>query len=451
MNTDNLIMSAMEQKAGVAAIVISLFLAAVDGTIISTVLPVIGIELGRPSLYPWIMSAFLLPVALVAPLAGALSDKFGVSATLKAFMLLFMIASILAAISPNMPGLIASRALQGIGAGGIIVLSYSFLAALFDAEKRGKMQGMLSSVWGLAAIAGPLLGSILADIFSWRAVFWFNIPIGIAALILLYITPSIDKTQNRTLIDVPAQFLLIALTLCLLLASRPEDMPNMVFALWFVILTALLLLIVRVRQHPDSTPVPLQFFQQKALFSIIVLVLMSSAGLYASVTLLPLALNQQEETILSGGLLIMLAALGWVIGSAFCGNRLAIFGYRKMAATGMLMLASGAFLMIAAIGNHSLTLIAIALLLIGLGMGFAATTTLVLAQNSAPVGKLGTWTATVQFLRNLGAALGVNTLAAIQLQLPGTYSFQICFTILGFSMLLGLGFALLLPRIYATQ
>ncbi|VDZ60906.1 Multidrug-efflux transporter 3 [Serratia odorifera] len=181
MKQDALAASAMPQKKtglGLVAVVSALFLAAVDSTIVSTVLPVIGGRLGHPALYPWVMSAFLLPVALVAPLAGACGDRLGVSATLKACLLLFLAASALAAVSPGMGLLIAARALQGIGAGGIIVLSYSLLASLFDAEKRGKMQGMLSGVWGLSAILGPLLGSVLASSFGWRAIFWFNLPVG---------------------------------------------------------------------------------------------------------------------------------------------------------------------------------------------------------------------------------------------------------------------------------
>ena len=441
-----------KQSLGVLAVITALFLAAVDSTIVSTVLPAISAQLGHPALYPWIMSAFLLPVALVAPLAGACADRLGVSATLKVCLTLFLAASALGAMSPTMPVLILARALQGTGAGGIIVLSYSLLAALFDAEERGKMQGMLSGVWGLSAIVGPLLGSVLASTLGWRTIFWFNLPVGLLALSLLWVTPAVGKGANKVRLDMFAQLLLITFACgLLLLMSQPEGTHGITTALWGVTVAALLLLIARVRVRPESSPIPLQFFQRGALFSVIVLVLLASAGLYASVTLLPLALSRQAGTVTATGMLIMLAALGWVLGAAFCGGKLSRVGYLPMAFLGMLLLATGAFLMIPAMGRAETALIAVALLLIGLGMGFSATTTLVFAQNNAPADRLGTWTATVQFLRNLGAALGVNGLAAVQLHLTGAYAFQVCFIVLGVSMLVGLCFTLLLPRAYTTR
>lgn len=440
-----------KNNIGVLAVIVALFLAAVDSTIVSTVLPAISHQLGHPTLWPWVMSAFLLPVALVAPLAGACGDRFGVSATLKASLLIFLGASALAAVSATMPMLILARALQGVGAGGIIVLSYSLLAALFDAERRGKMQGMLSGVWGLSAIIGPLLGSVLDATFGWRAIFWLNIPTGLLALLLLFIAPGVSKGMGKTRLDVPAQGALIVAACCLLLlTARPEsgDGPIAMLTAGFVL--GLLALIVRVRFQPESSPIPLPFFQRRTLFPVIVLVLLSSAGLYASVTLLPLALSQQP-TVVPTGLLVMLAALGWVVGAAICGAKLAVAGYRRMAAAGMAQLAGGGLLMAWAITQQQPWLMAASLLLTGLGMGFTATATLVLAQNAAPAERLGTWTATVQFLRNLGAALGVNILATMQLHLSGLHAFPICFIILGVSMLIGLIFTLLLPRAYPAK
>lgn len=437
---------------GVIAVIISLFLAAIDSTIVSTVLPSISGQLGHPSLYPWIMSAFLLPVALIAPIAGACGDRFGVSNTLKVCVVIFIAASALAAKTSSMQGLIFARALQGVGASGIIVLSYSFLAAIFDAEKRGKMQGMLSGVWGLSAILGPLLGSILSSTLGWRSVFWFNIPLGLLALLLLFIIPAVGRVKGKLKIDFIAQMLLIvfACGVLLVISNTGELAFNMNYN-YGIIFISFILLVFRVITRKKSSPIPLQFFQHRSLFSVIVLVLFSSAGLYASVTLLPLAMAHQTETTASTGLLIMLAALGWVIGAAICGSKLAKLGYRNSALCGMLLLTMGAALMIPGIGNYGKPLIAFALLLIGLGMGFTATTTLVLTQNKAPAEHLGSWTATVQFLRNMGAALGINLLANIQLGLSGVYAYQICFTILGVCMLIGVFFTLLMPKNYSLN
>jgi predicted MFS family arabinose efflux permease len=249
-----------------------------------------------------------------------------------------------------------------------------------------------------------------------------------------------------------AQLLLMILaSSLLLLLSQYKGINGSIPILWGMMLVSLLLLGLRVRARPESSPVPLPFLQRSALFSVMILVLLSSAGLYASVTLMPLALSQQAGSAAATGLLIMLAAMGWVIGAAFCGSKLYQIGYLYMALFGMLLLAAGAFLMIPALGHHMTALVAFAFLLIGLGMGFTATTTLVFTQNIAPTDRLGAWTATVQFLRNLGAALGINALATIQLHLSGVHAFQVCFGILGGSMLVGLCFTLLLPRTYPKK
>ncbi|GAB2903246.1 MDR family MFS transporter [Paraburkholderia jirisanensis] len=436
-------------RSSVATVVVALFLAAVDSTIVSTALPSISSELGRPELYPWIMSGFLLPVALVAPLAGACADRLGISTVLKAALALFLIASAGAALSQSMPLLIAARVLQGAGAGAIITLSYALLGSLFDAERRGKMQGMLSSVWGLSAVAGPLLGSLLATGFGWRAIFWFNLPVGLAALLMLCLAPPVGKRAGSTHIDLPAQALLMVL-LCsaLLLITEPAHATQWRFGLLVAATAACILLVARLRPRAELSPIPLEFLRQRTLLAASALVLLSSAGLYASVTLLPLALQQFAGGSLSIGMLIMMAALGWVVGAAVCGGRLARAGYRRMASYGMLLLGAGCLVMPLALSHRLVLLSAAALALIGLGMGFTATTTLVYAQNRAPAPRLGTWTSTIQFLRNFGAALGINALGTLQLRIAGGASFQTCFTMLGALMLAGLAAALLLPARY---
>lgn len=445
-----------ESRLGVATVVVALFLAAVDSTIVSTALPSISRSLGRPELYPWIMSGFLLPVALGAPLAGACADRLGISTVLKAALGLFLAASVGAALSPSMPLLIAARVLQGAGAGAIITLSYALLASLFDSARRGKMQGMLSSVWGLSAVAGPLLGSVLDSLFGWRAIFWFNLPIGLVALLMLCVAPQAGKRAGRTPIDLPAQALLMVLLgSVLLLITESSDAAQWRFGLLLAATASGILLVARLRPRAELSPIPLEFLRRRTLLAVSALVLLSSAGLYASVTLLPLALQPFGSGSLSIGMLIMMAALGWVVGAAVCGSRLGKAGYRRMASCGMLLLGAGCLAMPLALSHRLVVPVAlavgVALALIGLGMGCTATTTLVYAQNRAPAERLGTWTSTIQFLRNLGAALGINALGTLQLRITGAASFQTCFTMLGALMLVGLAAAVLLPARYDTN
>ncbi|PUB30451.1 MFS transporter [Pseudomonas sp. GV105] len=437
-----------QRSLSVLAVLVVLFLAAMDSTAVSTVLAQINAQMQDATLYPWVVSGFLLPLALIAPLAGALADRFGVSSMMKVSLLIFIAASALVAASQSMVMLIAGRALQGVGAGGIIVLSYSMLASLFDGPKRASMQGMLSSVWGLAAVLGPVAGTVLGNTLSWRWVFWLNLPLGCLALAVLCFTPAIGRGQSTRTVDPIAQGLL-AIAACaglFMLSSQRLDMiPYPIATLAFVVLISLVALIARVRQVPAGSPVPFGFFERPALGAVMALVVISSIGLYATVSVLPIALSHSPGSALSTGGLIMLVALGWVGGATVCGKRLANVGFKSMAIVGMAMLMLGCLGVAAGLHCSQWLLMGVGQILVGLGMGFTATTTLVLAQNSAPPDQLGAYTSTVQFLRNLGAAFGVNALVAVALYLPPDQSYPDTFLLLGLLMALGLLFAFKLP------
>lgn len=443
-----------KRSLSVLAVLVVLFLAAMDSTAVSTVLAQINVQMQDTTLYPWVVSGFLLPLALVAPLAGALADRFGVSSMMKVSLLIFIVASGVVAASPSMGMLIAGRALQGLGAGGIIVLSYSMLASLFDGPKRASMQGMLSSVWGLAAVLGPVVGTVLDSTLSWRWVFWLNLPLGFVALMVLFFTPDIVRGQSTRTVDPIAQGLLV-ITACaglfLLGSQRFEMIPYPISTLAFVVLISLVALIARVRTMPASSPIPFGFFERPVLGATMVLVVISSIGLYATVSVLPIALSHLPGNALSTGGLIMLAALGWVGGATICGKRLANAGFKSMAIVGMAMLMLGCLGVAAGLQWSQWLLMGIGQVLVGLGMGVTATTTLVLAQNSAPPDQLGAYTSTVQFLRNLGAAFGVNAMVAVALYLPPDQSYQATFLLLGLLMALGLLFAFKLPACGGPQ
>lgn len=440
-------------KLALSAVISVLFLAATDSTVVGTLLPVIRNSLGDPALYPWIMSGFLMPLALIAPVSGALGDRFGARRVLTAGVLIFIFGSIGAALSQSMPWFVTARVVQGIGAGMIIVLSYAMLAILYGPEQRGRMQGILSGVWGLAAILGPLIGAGINAAIGWHWVFWLNIPIGTFGIVLLLLSSATGRQiALGTKIDGPSQllFALSALAVLLLLSNDAEKLRfGLNNSFYAITLLSIIILIWRVRQDRARSPVPTAFLANRRLLSAAVLTLLSSAGLYASVTLLPIALNQARgDTPATVSIFITAAALGWVLGSAFCGNLLRRLGYRVSALLGAIMLTLGAFGLAETI-NASYPVLAGAEFLIGAGMGFIATTTLVLSQNLAPKTHIGAYTSTIQLLRNIGAALGINALAEIQLQganSPG--SFQYSFTILALLMSVGIFFSLFLPCQY---
>src|SRR5512138_3587139 len=164
-----------------AGIMLSLFLASMESTVVATAMPTIVGQLGGLEHYSWVFSAFMLASTTTVPLYGKLSDIYGRRKLYIFAMALFLVGSVLCGLANSMTGLIFARAIQGIGAGGIMPLAFILIGEMFTLEQRAKMQGLFSGVWGVSSIAGPLLGGFLVDQFSWRWVFYINVPFGLLA------------------------------------------------------------------------------------------------------------------------------------------------------------------------------------------------------------------------------------------------------------------------------
>ena len=440
------------KRWSVTAVVIALFLAAMDSTAVAVLLPRIGHSLGQPAFYAWIMSGYLLAVTLVAPFAGTLGDRFGERSMLQLAVVLFAIASVGSALAPSMVVLIPMRILQGLGGGMIIVLAYALLGTLYGAKRRGSMQGMLSSVWGVAAVLGPLLGAGVAAWLGWRFVFWLNLPLALVCLAILHLADQ-DRplAKHPVRIDIGTQLLLGIATVCGMLALSQPVLHLTLFSLYALLgamFLAVLALVLHVHHRHGAAPIPSAFFVHRDLFASLVLLFLSSGGLYGSVTLLPLYLERHGGAKLfdSAGA-VALAAVGWSVGSALCGKVLERAGYRLTAFFGASLLLAGSVLLLLDTTNLG---IYAAEVLLGFGIGFIATTALVLAQNCAPAGHIGAYTAATQFLRNLGAAVGINTLAAVHLASfsPASNAYRDTFLVFGVAMALSLPLALMLPSRY---
>jgi len=308
---------------------------------------------------------------------------------------------------------------------------------------------MLSGVWGISAILGPILGGSLSSMFGWESIFLINIPIGLIALAMLLKVKSLDigKNQSKLKIDFLAQiaFVIISLAVMLLVSTNHIEWLNN-YILAFMALGAFILLTARVLIDSNASPIPTVFFKRMSLIATVVLILVSSATLYSAVTIIPVTLSELGQTTMSLSVLITMAALGWVFGAAICGSKLAKFGFRNLSFIGTVLLFMGTLGIVSAINTTFVPLIAACLALIGLGMGFVSTTTLVYVQNSAPKEQLGRWTSTVQFLRNLGSAIGISLFTTIQLSQDNGY--QLSFYILAGVIFVGTLFSFVLPKSY---
>jgi MFS family permease len=401
----------------------ALFLAAMDSTAIGTLLPIIKGEFADAAQYPWLMSGFILASVIATPLAGRLSDIVGEKRTMMAALAVFLGSSGLTAWVSSMDGLIFARALQGAGAGAVTVTTYVIVGRLYDSHERGKVQGLLSLVWGLAAIAGPLIGALIQERYGWRMVFLLNVPLCAVIIGLIAMCyPALHtagKGNPGALLDVPAQLSFATLLgSALILVMAPTlQLGDLARAFWAVVMAASFLLqVYRIRSNARHSVLPMPFVAERRYIVPALLTLLASASLYASVTLLPLYfIGAGRASTVGGGVLVMMAALGWVAGSAVCGGVLSKIGFRVPAVLGGAMLLGGSAMLWAMPATADYWLFGLAQALTGLGIGFAATSTLVLVQNQAPRTDIGSYTAAIQLCRNVGAVLGINATAALQI------------------------------------
>ncbi|MET9071405.1 MFS transporter [Streptomyces sp. NPDC004232] len=424
------------RRALIAGALLALFLAAADSTVVGSILPAMARTLGHDELYPWLVSGFLLCSILATAVSGAAADRFGARTSMCVALGLFAAGSAGSAVAPGMVALIAARAVQGLGAGAVVTLSYVLVGQVFDAAGRARMQGLLSAVWGLAAVAGPALGSAAQATVGWRWVFAVNLPLAlIAAVVVARRAPGRNgASARRGRVDVPALTTFsVGLTALLVVLVSPAP-PVLVVAA--VAAVAVLALHRRqVRRDPSVSLVPVAMVTDRSARAAALVSIGASVVLYASVTQLPLALTRTGAAgDAVSGLVVLVASLGWVAGSAVCAGLLGKHGARMVASGGAVLLVAGPAVLCLT-PHPSLVTAVVAQLLAGLGTGFTVATALVQAQNAAPAEQLGSYTGAVTLCRNMGAAIGVNLIASIQhgaeKDLTGTAgSYRLAFAVL---------------------
>src|SRR5438132_1579969 len=249
-----------------AGLMLSLFVAAMDHTVVGTALPTIAKELSSFQLYPWIVAGYLITATTTVPIWGRLADIRGRRPVLLAGLLVFIVASALCAASPGMASLIAFRTLQGIGAGCIQPLVFTVVGDIFPFQQRARLQGLFSSMWAIAAIIGPALGALFVSTIGWRWIFTINLPLGLvaAALVWGYKERRPERSGSRGL-DLRGSLLLTAGVVLLLVglgAGSRSATPN-----WLLVVGAVAVLVVFVRVEWGSTnpTVPLDLLRHRVI------------------------------------------------------------------------------------------------------------------------------------------------------------------------------------------
>jgi EmrB/QacA subfamily drug resistance transporter len=390
----------------------TLFMASMEATVVATAMPTIISQLGGLSSYSWVFSAFMVAATTTVPIFGKLSDLFGSRRVYAISVSVFLFGSLLCGLAQSMTQLIIFRAIQGLGAGGVLPLVFIIVGALFTYEQRARIQGLFASVWGLSAIVGPLLGGFLVDHTTWHWVFYINIFPGMLALALIWVfwndDPRPVKPEIR--IDYLGAGLLTAAIVVLLLGLFGVGLGT-----WPLVLAAVLFAALGYIELRASDPVvPIALFRDRLFAAASVQGMLAGCALFGSIAFIPLYVQVVLATsATTAGAMLMPLTLAWVPASIISGRLLLYVGYRTLAIIGMVSLTVGAFLM-TRIGAHTAQASLIPnLVLMGIGMGMSIPAFLIAVQTSVSRAVLGAATSTIQFTRSIGGTIGVSIMGGV--------------------------------------
>ena len=402
-----------------AGLMLVMLLAALDQTIVATALPTIVGDLGGLSHLSWVTSAFLLAQTAVTPIYGKLGDLYGRKRVLQSAVLLFLAGSALCGLAGGMTELIAFRAVQGLGAGGLIVLVQAVVGDVVPPRERGKYQGLFGAVFGVASIAGPLLGGVIVQAFSWRWIFYVNLPLGALALVVLRSTLPSTQGRSRPVIDyLGAGVLAAALSAIVLVASLGGTTwawgatHTIVIAAGGVVLLGCFVLIERRAAEPV---LPLQLLRDRVFVVGGGLSLIVGFALFGSVTFLPLYFQTVDAaTPSAAGLRLTPMMAGLLVMSITSGQLISRRGrYRIFPIVGTALMALGLFLLSRLdVGTSTFTSV-IYLLILGLGLGSTMQVLVLAVQNAVSFEVLGAATSGVTLFRGIGGSLGAAVFGTI--------------------------------------
>ena len=414
-------LSDRDRSITMIGILTAMLLAALDQSIVTPAMPTIGGQLGNPQYLPWIVTAYLLTATAVAPLYGKISDIYGRRRTLYAALTLFLVGSVISAISPDIFVLIGGRAIQGIGGGGLFALSQIIIGDMLPPRERGRYSAWISGMWAVAGIAGPLLGGTLAE-WNWSLIFWLNLPLGgVAMLVINNPLKKLHAVTRAHKLDYIGSLLLVVATALLLLmlnwggAVYPWTSPQ-------VIGTGVASLVLWIAFGFRLSRAPEPLVSIEVLSSPIVLAgcfamfMIAGANVGLAVYLPVYGQAWFGLSPATSGYALLGFLLGTTVGATFSGRlTLRVVRVKNISIIGSIVSGLGLIALGLTAAQTSLVVYEALLVIIGLGLGTTFPVTTVSVQNGVDQQHLGVATGMLTFLRSLGAALGVAVLGAIAL------------------------------------
>ncbi|MFC5082491.1 MDR family MFS transporter [Microvirga arabica] len=427
-------LSQTEIRTIIIGVLLAMFLAALDQTIIATALPTIGRELGDLEHLSWIVTVYLLTSTAVTPLYGKLSDSYGRRSIMLVGIVVFIAGSIACALAPSMFVLILARGLQGIGGGGLIALAQTIIADLVPPKERGRYQVYFASVFMTSSLLGPVLGGFFAEHLHWSVIFWINLPLGLIAFAIAFQSlKKLPRFERPHRLDLLGATLLITATVALLLALSwggihfPwSSLP--ILGLFAGSVALWILFALRMRLAPE--PLIPSGVLHNPVVRMGVLAACFGMGTYIGLTIyLPIYFESVRglSASLSGLALIPLMA-GTVIGATLSGRTMArVKHYKRLPTIGLLVAIAATGVLVLYGEALSVTMVEILLGIISIGLGTLLPVTMVTTQNAVAPHQMGTATGTANFFRSLGGAFIVAIFGAIVLSgsgITGAASFE---------------------------
>jgi len=404
-------MAGHNRRLTVTALLLSMFMAAMEATVVGTAMPTVIADLGGLALFGWVGSAYLLASTVSVPVYGKLADLYGRKPLMLFGITLFLLGSMASGSAHSIVALILARAVQGLGAGAMQPIAITIVGDLYSMEERGRVQGLFGAVWGVAGVAGPLLGGLLVQTLSWRWVFWVNVPFGIASAALLFFAFREQPRTARTLpLDWLGALLLSLASLALLLGSAGE-LPALTLPLG----AALALLFVYQARHAADPVLPIALVMRRPIAVAAMSSLLLGATMMGILMFVPLYVQGVlGRTPAEAGATAAPMLVGWPIAATLTSRALVRVGFRTPVWIGSVLcaLSLAAFAALLTPGANMLALQGV-MFVYGLGMGFVNTTLLIAVQSSVGWEQRGVATATTMFSRSIGGALGVGAFGSV--------------------------------------